>query len=299
MLVNRANLTILTTAFKASFQGALSKAQSQHTTLATVVPSSTKTEEYGWLGQMPSMREWIGDRVINGITEYGYSIRNREFEMTVAVPRPAIEDDQYGVYTPLMEEMGNAAGAHPDELVFGLLKQGRTVAGYDKEAFFSAAHPVILANGKVGTQSNIDDGAGGAGTWYVMDLSRPLKPLIFQNRKADNFVAKTAETDENVFNANEFVWGVDNRRNSGFGFWQMAQSSTKALDADNLKKAITTLGTRKGDNGRPLRLRATHLVVPGGLEFAGLELLQNERDAAGATNVLRNKLQLLVSPWLD
>ncbi|PKL96794.1 MAG: hypothetical protein CVV18_00320 [Gammaproteobacteria bacterium HGW-Gammaproteobacteria-8] len=299
MIVDRANLTILTTAFRAAFQGALTSAPSQYTTLATVVPSTTSAEEYGWLGSMPSMREWFGDRVINGITQYGYTIRNREFELTVGVPRKAIEDDQFGVYTPLMAEMGNASGVHPDELVFSLLKNGRTELAYDKEAFFSASHPVTLANGKTGTQSNIDDGSGGAGTWYVMDLSRPLKPLIFQNRKADNFVAKTAETDDNVFMSNEFVWGVDNRRNSGFGFWQMAQSSNKVLDAANLKKAITALGTRTGDGGRPLGLRATHLVVPGGLEFAGLELLQNERDAAGAINVLRNKLQLLVSPWLD
>lgn len=299
MIINRANLNTLTTAFRAEFQGALDQAPSQYRDVATVVPSTTAIEEYAWMGSLPSMREWIGERVINGITQFGYTIRNRPFEMTIALPRSAIDDDQFGVYTPLIGEMGRAAGAHPDELVFSLLKDARNALAYDGQPFYSSAHPVILPNGKIGTQSNLDDGAGGAGTWHVLDLSRSLKPLILQNRKADNFVAKTAETDDNVFMSNEFLWGVDARRNAGFGFWQMAQSSTKALDAANLKAAITTLGSRKGDNGRPLGLRATHLVVPSGLEFAGLELLQNERDAAGATNVLRNKLQLLVSPWLD
>lgn len=299
MIVNRANLTILTTAFRAAFQGALDQAPSQYKDVATVVPSSTAVQEYGWMGSLPSMREWIGDRVVNGITNYGYTVRNRPFELTVAVPRPAIDDDQFGVYTPLMAEMGRAAGANSDQLVFELMKAGRTENCYDATPFYGATHPVILASGKTGTQTNVDDGAGGAGTWHVLDLSRSLKPMLLQNRKPDTFVAKTADTDDNVFTSNEFVWGVDARRNAGFGFWQMAQSSTKVLDAANLKTAITAISSRKGDNGRPLGLRATHLVVPASLEFAALELLMNERNAAGATNVLRNAVKLIVSPWLD
>lgn len=299
MIVNRANLTILNTAFKAAFQSGLSQAASQYATIATVVPSTTAVEEYGWLGNMHSMREWIGERVVHGVSEYGYSIKNRKFELTESVPRDKIEDDQYGIFTPLMEEMGRATAAHPDELVFGLLKDGRNALCYDGTPFFGAAHPVVLANGKLGTQSNINDGAGGAGTWYVLDLTRSLRPMIFQNRKADNFVAKTADTDENVFNADAFVWGVDNRRNAGFGFWQMAQSSDKVLDATNLKAAVTALQTRKGDHGRPLGLRATHLAVPAGLEFQALELLATQRNAAGADNVLNGRLQIVASPWLD
>ena len=39
----------------------------------------------------------------------GYEIENNPFESTVNVPRDDIEDDEYGVYGPLMEQMGNAA----------------------------------------------------------------------------------------------------------------------------------------------------------------------------------------------
>jgi phage major head subunit gpT-like protein len=299
VIVNRANLTILNTAFRAAFQGGLSQAPSQYADISTVVPSTTAVEEYGWLGPMHGLREWLGDRVVHGVSEYGYAVKNRKFELTESVPRDKIEDDQYGVFTPLMAEMGRATAAHPDELVFGLLKDGRNALCYDGTPFFGEAHPVALPSGKIGAQSNIDDGSGGSGAWYVMDLSRSLRPMIFQNRKADNFVAKTAETDENVFNADAFVWGVDNRRNAGFGFWQMAQSSTKELNAANLKAAVAKLQTRKGDHGRPLGLRATHLAVPAGLEFQALELLATQRNAAGASNVLNGRLQIIASPWLD
>jgi phage major head subunit gpT-like protein len=40
------------------------------------------------------------------------------------------------------------------------------------------------------------------------------------------------------------------------------------------------------------------LIVPPALEAAGLEILNAERDAAGATNVWRGTAELLVVPWL-
>lgn len=299
MIINRANLTTLATAFKTSFQGALAIAPSQYRDVSTVVPSTTGTEEYGWMGAIPNVREWLGDRVIHGVTSYGYSIRNKAYELTVGVPRDAIEDDQYGIYTPLIDEMGRAMGAHPDQLQFGLLKNGRVNNGYDGVPFFGATHPITLANGKAGTASNIDDAGGGTTYWYVADLSRAIRPLIHQQRKAPNFVAKTSDTDDNVFDRAEYVYGADARYNGGYGLWQLAQSSNKALDATNLKAAITALNSRKGDGARPLGLRATHLIVSSGQEFEAKELIVNQRLASGADNVLNQYLKVITSPWLD
>jgi len=295
MIINQGNLKTLYVAFKAAFQGGLGQAAPQFGTIATTVPSTTGSEEYGWLGKLPSLREWVGDRVINGIASSGYTIKNKPFELTIAVPRPAIEDDQYGVYTPLFTEMGRSAAAHPDETVFGALAANGN--GYDGQAFFSGTHPVLNANGKAANQSN---DLGGAGTaWYVLDNSRALKPMIFQQRKSANFVAKDRETDDNVFDRNEFRYGIDTRDNVGYGFWQMAVRSKQTLDEAGLTNAITALTSRVGDYGRPLGLVGTHLVVPPTLEFAATALLKNAFNAAGATNTLAGRLQILVSPWLS
>lgn len=297
MIINKGNLTTLALAFKAAFQGVLGQAPSQYLEIATVVPSTTGAEEYGWLGSLPNVREWVGDRVVHGITSHGYSIRNKPFELTVAVPRDKIEDDQYGVYTPLMAEMGRAMGAHPDQLCYGLLAQGRTEKCYDGQAFFSKTHPVVGANGKEANQANLDDSGAGA-YWYVLDASRALKPLIFQNRKAPNFVSKTAETDDNVFDRAEYVYGADRRCNVGFGFWQLAYASNKTLDAAGLKAAIVAMTSRKGDNGRPLGINPTVLVVPPTLEFEARQLLENAVNEAGATNELKGRLKVQVASWL-
>ena len=49
--------------------------------------------------------------------------------------------------------------------------------------------------------------------------------MIHQTRKPAKFVSKTNETDDNVFFAKTFLYGVDSRENVGFGFWQMAYGS--------------------------------------------------------------------------
>lgn len=298
MIINKGNLTTLFVAFKAAFAAGLGQAESQYGKVATTVPSSTGTEEYGWLGAFPGMREWVGDRVVNGMATHGYSIRNKSFEMTVGVPRPAIEDDQYGIYSPMMAEMGRASSAHPDELVFSLLKNGASTLCYDGQNFFDTDHPVIDADGNTSTQSNWDNNGGAGTAWYLLDTSRALKPVIFQNRKAPNFVAKTGETDDNVFDRNEYVYGVDSRCNVGFGFWQLAYGSRKTLDESGLVAAYTAMTERKGDHGRPLGIKPTVLLVPPSLEFAARKLVNATTLANGADNVLKGLVSVEVSPWL-
>lgn len=298
MLINAGNLKTLFVAFKAAFQGGLGQAASQYAQVATTVPSTTGSEEYGWLGSFPNMREWLGDRVVNGVKTHGYTIKNRPFELTVAVPRPAIEDDQYGVYTPMMTEMGRASAAHPDQLVFGLLSAGNSTLCYDGQYFFDTDHPVVGADGvTVASQSNSDT-SGSASPWYLLDASRALKPLIFQNRKSPNFVAKTAETDDNVFDRNEYVYGVDSRCNVGFGFWQLAYRSNATLDETSLVAAYTAMTERKGDGGRPLGIKPTLLVVPPSLKFAAMKLVNATTLANGADNVMKGLVEVVDVPWL-
>ncbi len=303
MEINNANLKALFVAFNAAFKAGLGQAASQYGQIATTVPSTTAAEEYGWLGQLPGLREWLGDRVVHAIGNHGYTIKNKSFELTVSVPRTAIEDDQYGVYTPLMQEMGRAVDAHPDQLVFGMLKSGRTALCYDGQPFFSTAHKVLNEKGKEVSVSNLSDDGNNGPTWYVLETRRALKPLIFQPRKKPNFVALVGETDENVFQRAEYVYGVDARRNAGFGFWQLAHASNKPLTADNLKAVIMAMETQTGDHGRPLGISPNLLVVPKALRFTAnklltAELLPNAAGTATESNDLRGVLDLLVADWL-
>ncbi len=296
MIINKANLSILHTGYKAAFANAFAGAAIDYDLLVLEVKSGTAIETYGWLGATTRFREWIGDRVVQNLGLHDYSIKNKSFENTVGVPREAIEDDQYGIYSPLMAQLGQDAKEHPAELVYALLQGGFAGKCYDGQYFFDTDHPVIGANGQETSVSNVQ---GGSGTpWYLLDTTRMIRPLILQKRKPYNFVAKTAETDDNVFDRKEYVWGVDARLNVGYGLWQLAYASKQTLDAASFGAAYAAMQSMKGDNGRPLGIRPKLLVVPPSLREKALEVVKAERNAAGATNINRDVVDVLVTPWL-
>jgi len=296
MLITSANLNALRVGFHTAFMRGLGMADSHYDRIATTVPSSTKTNAYGWLGDIPGMRKWIGPRVVHGLSEHDYSIKNEPFELTIGVDRDNISDDNLGIYTPLFTQMGQSTAAHPNELVFAALKSGFATNCYDGQYFFDTDHPVLDENGNEVSVANTD---GGSGTpWFLLSTNMFLKPIIFQDRKKAEFVARDRIDDSNVFDLKEYRYGVDARRNVGYGFWQMAWGSKQTLNKANYKIAREAMGEFTGDHGRPLGLEPNLLVVPPSLEGNALEILNAERDAAGATNVYKGTAELLKTPWL-
>jgi phage major head subunit gpT-like protein len=59
---------------------------------------------------------------------------------------------------------------HPDELVFGLLKDGFTAECFDGQPFFDPDHPIELHEGTTVSVSNMQDGAGRA--WFLSRTRR-------------------------------------------------------------------------------------------------------------------------------
>lgn len=142
MIVNQASLRGLTVSYSTAFNKSFDSITPSYQQVATVVPSSTGEQDYKWLGQIPEMREWIGEREVQKLAAYEYSIKNKKFEMTQGVPRDDIEDDKYGVYASLFSFMGESAAQHPDKLVFGAMMDGFTALCYDGKPFFAENHQV-------------------------------------------------------------------------------------------------------------------------------------------------------------
>lgn len=296
MIITPGTLAALFTAFKAEFQNAQAATPTDWARIATSVPSSSTSNTYGWLGQFPNFREWIGERVLKNMAAHSYSITNKKYESSVGVPRDSIEDDQIGVFKPLFAEMGRASTAHPDELVFGLLKAGLTTLCYDEQFFFDTDHPVYPeadGTGAAASVSNYQDGVGPA--WYLLDVSRAIKPIIFQNRRPYALKAMTSMDDENVFMRDEYRYGVDARVNVGFGFWQFAYCSKAPLNAENYGLARAAMKNFKADGGRPLGINPGLLVVPSQLESAARTILV--KDANGG-NPWAGTAEVLAPAWL-
>lgn len=61
--------------------------------------------------------------------------------------------------------------------------------------------------------------------WFLLDTSKLMKPLIYQERKKPDFVEQTDYSNDNVFMNKKFRFGAEARANGGYGFWQMGYGS--------------------------------------------------------------------------
>lgn len=296
-LITNALITALFQGFRGEFQAALTATPTDWQKVATPVPSSTAGNTYGWLGQFPKLREWIGARVVKDMQADAYQILNKTFEATVGVKRTDIEDDNLGIYRPLFAEMGRAAASHPDELIFALLAAGGSTLCYDGQNFFDTDHPVYAntdGTGAVTATSNVNTSGTGP-NWYLLDVSRALKPLILQVRAAADLQAMTDRNDEGVFTNDEYRYGIRARHNAGYGFWQMAYRSNEALTAATYGAARAAMRGFKADGGRPLGIRPNLLVVPTSLEATARKLLVKDENGG---NEWAGSAELLVSDWI-
>ena len=298
MLITPDTLKALETTLSTEFREGYGMAPFWHDQIGTTVTSTVKTNTYGWMARLPTLRQWIGPRTVENLSAHEYTLTNLSYELTVGVPREDIEDDNLGIYAPMSRDMGEQARRGPDTLMAQAVQAGVTTNSFDGVPFFDNAHPLDPAGtqdnnftgtalnsanyatvrGDMGaftgedglplgvvpnllvvppqleeaartilnadlivqdpgtansaTRSNVFRGsanllvvpqlANEPTTWYLLDTSRPIKPFIFQQRKAPEFVPLTQPDNPNVFFNKQFVWGVDSRGAAGYSLWFLA-----------------------------------------------------------------------------
>ena len=134
----------------AKFDQAVATAQPMYPRYCTMVTSQGSDEQYAMIGAMPGMREWLGERQFKELAAADYTLKNKEWESSLAVEKNHIDDDRLGMYGPLLQNLGAEAAFHPDELLFDIIELGASSACFDGQYFFDTDH----AWGESGTQSN-------------------------------------------------------------------------------------------------------------------------------------------------
>src|SRR6185503_10776274 len=123
MLITQENLDALRTTFDMRFQTAYKSAAEVLSDLWTEVPSSTKINRYGWVAQQLRLREWIGPRIAQNLSEHDYSITNKKFEGTIELDRDDIEDDNLGMFQSVtIPGLAEAVKKHPSVEMFKALR---------------------------------------------------------------------------------------------------------------------------------------------------------------------------------
>ncbi|MDX1527049.1 MAG: Mu-like prophage major head subunit gpT family protein [Gammaproteobacteria bacterium] len=154
MQITPAALRALNTQFVSLFAGAYEGTEAWWSEVATEVPSNTKSNTYGWAAKRSRMREWLGERVVNNLAAHSYAITNKSWENTIGVDADDFEDDNLGVYQVPVQELGEEAKKHPDDLVLDLMQNGHAQVCFDEQNFYDTDHPVDIRDASKGTQQN-------------------------------------------------------------------------------------------------------------------------------------------------
>ena len=128
-------------------------------------------EKYGWLGQSPSMVEWIDERRLKALNDFDYTLKNKDYEATLSVDRNELADDRMGAIKIRINDLAlKAKSTHPRRLFFDALVAGTTALAYDGLPLFSASHQ----EGASGVQSNIVTGTGVTVAQITADLDTAI-----------------------------------------------------------------------------------------------------------------------------
>ncbi len=108
-------------------------------------------ESYAWLGNVKGVREWIGPRNTQSLSEYSFFIQNKRWEDTLVIKDDDYRFDKLGQIKARCDELALTFALHPLQLLTSLIVGGESALCYDSQYFYSATH----SEGASGTQSNL------------------------------------------------------------------------------------------------------------------------------------------------
>lgn len=139
MDINRSNLEALFKQIVAGFQAGMDqKPPVDLSFLTSPFSSGTAANYYPWIEKIPGFREWIGPREFNNLKGHKFEVNNRPFELSLAMKDSEIQDDTYGLYVNLTQQVAAQWPVLKYDLVIEVL--ANLVNGWDGKKFFADDH---------------------------------------------------------------------------------------------------------------------------------------------------------------
>ncbi|MEM0952265.1 MAG: Mu-like prophage major head subunit gpT family protein [Cyanobacteria bacterium P01_H01_bin.74] len=110
--------------------------------LAMYIDSNSEAEDLGWLGSLPVLTPWDGERTFSQMNEYTWRIYNEQFQAGLQIKKLTIDRDKLNAFLPKVAMFGERAAQNPMKLAGQLLLNSETQACYDGVSFFSPQHPI-------------------------------------------------------------------------------------------------------------------------------------------------------------
>lgn len=261
--------------------------------IAPTIKSNGASNTYP-LGNYPTLREWVGDRIVNQIGETKYNLVNKKYEATLEIPVESIEDDNTGFYTNQAEAMGKEASSFPDTLLASLIEEGFTSGlSFDDVAFFG------LHNAGAGNEfNNLQDGLLGYEPWVVLDNSKSFPAFFYQERKAFE-IQKPKDLTEYTFWKDKYVYGIRGRGAMGYGLPQLAFASKGLLTGVNFDSIQRKMLGVKKVNGTNVGAMPTHIIVGPANYSRAKQLFENQINSFGASNSLYGAVKVVLLRYIN
>lgn len=135
----------------------------------TVNMSDREVFEDAWIGRMPKYRLWSGPRLYNSPNPQTYRVKPEPFELSYTIDQFKWQDDGFGVFAPLIEDIGLQSALWVEYQMRDLLEAtgawGSTQSqkGLDGLSNFNTAHQTNIYSLTAGTLN--------AGTAYCNDFT--------------------------------------------------------------------------------------------------------------------------------
>lgn len=229
-LINRDKLAGAYINFNTSFNKALAESKFSYQPIVTEVPSDAPVEQYNWLGSVPLMKKWVGDREMAKLVAEKYTITNVDWANGIELSRDDLRDDKLGLVAMRIGDLARQ----------GLKRIDSEIANILNNAF----------------------GASGGLTYdgqYLIDTDH------------------TASTST----------GQSNQSNSG---------GTTALGATSFAAGIVAMMAFKDDQGEPMGIFPTHLVVGPSAWDTARTLIYQTTKASGEQNLNKSLVDLVINP---
>jgi len=123
---------------------------------ALMAPSNSKEEDYGWLGSVPGVTEFLQEARLEQLSDYDFTIRNRDWHAAVQIRKSDYKDDKTGSAAQIGRLLAERLGKKPADLIEDLLINGDSNTAYDGVAFFSdTSSPRVNDNLLAGTGTTV------------------------------------------------------------------------------------------------------------------------------------------------
>jgi phage major head subunit gpT-like protein len=129
--------------------------------IATVMNGVGPVTAFKWLGNVPVMTEWQGERKIDKLRAEQHELRTKWYANGIELDYDDLAEDKLGIVRPRIEDLAKMGPRKMDALVIDFYVNG--FAGtlgltYDGQYLFDTDHTYATADGQT-SQSNLETGA--------------------------------------------------------------------------------------------------------------------------------------------